>query len=62
MTQYTKDYVEQVGLLKMDFLGLRNLSLLAAALKYVKVQTGHDLNISQINLNDADTLALFQTG
>lgn len=62
MTQYTKDYVEQVGLLKMDFLGLRNLSLLAAALKYVKVQTGHDLNISQINLNDADTLALFQRG
>ncbi len=62
MTQYTKDYVEQVGLLKMDFLGLRNLSLLAAALKYVKVQTGHDLNISQINLNDQATLELFQKG
>ncbi|MFC6253423.1 DNA polymerase III subunit alpha [Secundilactobacillus hailunensis] len=62
MTQYTKDYVEQVGLLKMDFLGLRNLSLLAAALKYVKVQTGHELNISQINLNDQATLELFQKG
>ncbi|WP_373305648.1 DNA polymerase III subunit alpha [Secundilactobacillus yichangensis] len=62
MTQYTKDYVEQVGLLKMDFLGLRNLSLLAAALKYVKVQTGYDLKISQIDLNDKDTLELFQRG
>lgn len=62
MTQYTKDYVEQVGLLKMDFLGLRNLSLLAAALKYVKGQTGHVLNISQIKLDDSATLALFQKG
>lgn len=62
MTQYTKDYVEQVGLLKMDFLGLRNLSLLAAALKYVQVQTGKPLKISQIDLNDPATLALFQRG
>ncbi|MTV81214.1 DNA polymerase III subunit alpha [Secundilactobacillus folii] len=62
MTQYTKDYVEQVGLLKMDFLGLRNLSLLAAALKYVRVQTGKPLAISRIDLNDPATLALFQSG
>lgn len=62
MTQYTKDYVEQVGLLKMDFLGLRNLSLLAAALKYVRVQTGQPLAIGQIDLNDPQTLALFQQG
>lgn len=62
MTQYTKDYVEQVGLLKMDFLGLRNLSLLSAALTYVQQQTGQPLAISQINLNDPKTLSLFQQG
>ncbi len=43
-------------------MGLRNLSLLAAALKYVRVQTGQPLAISQIDLNDPQTLALFQQG
>lgn len=62
MTQYTKDYVEQVGLLKMDFLGLRNLSIMASALKLVQRQTGKPLPITQINLDDPATLALFQRG
>ncbi|MFC6181931.1 DNA polymerase III subunit alpha [Lactiplantibacillus daowaiensis] len=62
MTQYTKDTVEAVGLLKMDFLGLRNLSLMASALHYVQRQTGHDLVINQIDLNDPETLKLFQAG
>nr|WP_304607952.1 hypothetical protein [Lentilactobacillus kisonensis] len=39
MTQYSKDYVESVGLLKMDFLGLRNLSILADALSEIKQVT-----------------------
>ncbi len=62
MTQYTKDTVEAVGLLKMDFLGLRNLSLLASALSYVQRQTGKPLAITKVDLNDADTLKLFQAG
>lgn len=62
MTQYTKDYVEQVGLLKMDFLGLRNLSLMAAALGMIQKQYGKPLRISQVNLNDQATLKLFQNG
>lgn len=62
MTQYTKDTVEAVGLLKMDFLGLRNLSLMASALHYVKRQNGQPLAITKIDLNDPATLKLFQAG
>lgn len=62
MTQYPKDTVEAVGLLKMDFLGLRNLSILANALALVKKQTGQALDINAIDLNDAATLKLFAQG
>ncbi|MCH4123295.1 MAG: DNA polymerase III subunit alpha [Levilactobacillus sp.] len=62
MTQYPKDTVEAVGLLKMDFLGLRNLSILANALSLVKKQTGHQLDLNQIDLNDPATLRLFAQG
>ncbi|MCT4489061.1 DNA polymerase III subunit alpha [Levilactobacillus parabrevis] len=62
MTQYPKDTVEAVGLLKMDFLGLRNLSILANALALVRKQTGQVLNINAIDLNDAATLKLFAQG
>lgn len=62
MTQYPKDTVEAVGLLKMDFLGLRNLSILANALALVKKQTGQALAINAIDLNDAATLQLFAQG
>ncbi|NLR08558.1 MULTISPECIES: DNA polymerase III subunit alpha [Lactobacillaceae] len=62
MTQYPKDTVEAVGLLKMDFLGLRNLSILANALALVKKQTGQSLDINAVDLNDAATLKLFAQG
>lgn len=62
MTQYPKDTVEAVGLLKMDFLGLRNLSILANALALVRKQTGRVLDINAIDLNDAATLKLFAQG
>lgn len=62
MTQYPKDTVEAVGLLKMDFLGLRNLSILANALALVRKQTGQVLDINAIDLNDAATLKLFAQG
>ncbi|MBY7147413.1 DNA polymerase III subunit alpha, partial [Levilactobacillus brevis] len=62
MTQYPKDTVEAVGLLKMDFLGLRNLSILANALALVKKQTGKIVDLNQIDLNDPATLKLFATG
>ncbi|MDT6980538.1 DNA polymerase III subunit alpha [Levilactobacillus zymae] len=62
MTQYPKDTVEAVGLLKMDFLGLRNLSILANALRLVQKQTGQKLDLNQIDLNDPATLKLFAQG
>ncbi|MDN6435766.1 DNA polymerase III subunit alpha [Lentilactobacillus parabuchneri] len=62
MTQYSKDYVESVGLLKMDFLGLRNLTILADALDQVKQSTGQALDISAVPLDDSQTIALFAKG
>lgn len=62
MTQYSKDYVESVGLLKMDFLGLRNLSILADALQQVQLTTGKVLDISAVPLDDAKTIQLFANG
>lgn len=61
MSQYSKNYVERVGLLKMDFLGLRNLSLMADILKTV-YKNNPSFDIEGINLNDQKTLRLFQQG
>jgi DNA polymerase-3 subunit alpha len=61
MSQYSKNYVERVGLLKMDFLGLRNLSLMANILEQVH-QIKPNFDIEKIDLNDAKTLQLFQRG
>ncbi|MBW1605536.1 DNA polymerase III subunit alpha [Lactobacillus sp. Sy-1] len=62
MTQYSKNYAEEVGLLKIDFLGLRNLSLLAAIIDGVHKTVDPDFNIHQININDPKTLQMFQRG
>ncbi len=59
MTQFEKGTVEALGLLKMDFLGLRNLSIMDDALKLVH-QTHPDFDITKISLADQSTLALFQ--
>ncbi|GAY73063.1 DNA polymerase III subunit alpha [Lentilactobacillus kosonis] len=59
MSQYPKEYVEISGLLKMDFLGLRNLSILADVLGEVKDNSGIEINPSQIPLNDPATIKLF---
>lgn len=61
VTQQTKKYVESLGLLKIDFLGLRNLTILGNALALIK-QGGRQLNPNRIPLNDAATLRLFQKG
>lgn len=57
VTQQTKEHVERMGLLKIDFLGLRNLTLLGQALRLA-----HIANPNKIPLNDQATLALFQRG
>lgn len=60
LTQFTKDTVEELGLLKIDFLGLRNLSILDNATKLVKIGYQRELDVHQILLNDTETLRLFQ--
>lgn len=56
---YTPEYLEQIGLLKMDFLGLKNLSILRDSLKMIKDSS---FNIYNIPLNDKETLDLFKNG
>ena len=59
MTQFTMYDVEKVGLLKMDFLGLRNLNLLDTIIKQVQ-KSRADFDIEAISMEDAQTLALFR--
>ena len=62
LTQFTMNDVEAVGLLKMDFLGLRNLSIIDDTLKGIKKVTGKELSQKDIPLTDEPTLKLFQAG
>lgn len=62
MTQYAKDIVERVGLLKMDFLGLRNLGIMADALQTIKRQGYPAFNVQNVDLSDSATLAAFAKG
>ncbi|MGX7174071.1 DNA polymerase III subunit alpha [Enterococcus ratti] len=62
LTQYTMNDVEAVGLLKMDFLGLRNLSIVDYALKAIKKVERKEVSLKKIPLNDPKTLQLFQQG
>ncbi len=60
LTQWTD--VEAAGLLKMDFLGLRNLSILDKAVDNVRKHRGIDIVPSQLPLDDEETFALLQRG
>lgn len=61
VTQQTKLNVESLGLLKIDFLGLRNLTILGNIIAALKSE-GVEIDPNQISLNDQETLALFQRG
>ena len=62
ISQYSLHPVEDLGLLKMDFLGLKNLTIIESALKIIKNTRGLDLNIDDIPLDDEPTYKLFQDG
>ena len=61
-TQYTKETVEELGLLKMDFLGLRNLTIIQNAVNVVEHRKGIKIDIENIDLNAPDIYRLLQTG
>lgn len=62
VTQYDMHGVEALGLLKMDFLGLRNLSIIERALEIIKKTRGIDIEIDALPLDDKPTYKLFQEG
>ena len=59
MTGVTMEYLEPLGLLKMDFLALRNLTIIANVLNLIKKNTGKTLDLNKINLNDSEIFKLF---
>ncbi len=62
VTQYEGTYVESVGLLKMDFLGLKTLTIIKDALDNIRLRHGIDIDIDHIPLDDAATYDLFGRG
>ncbi len=61
-TQYPMYPVEELGLLKMDFLGLSNLTIINNALRIIKKVYKNDIVLSAIPLDDVKTYELFQRG
>jgi len=62
VAQLDKDAIKKVGLLKMDFLGLANLTILANAVKLVKRNRGIDIDILNIPLNDSKVFEMLGKG
>ncbi|MEZ5204849.1 MAG: DNA polymerase III subunit alpha [Acidimicrobiales bacterium] len=62
VTQYEMGGVEELGLLKMDFLGLRNLDVITDAIELIQRFRGVDLDIDAISLDDPKTLEMLQRG
>jgi DNA polymerase-3 subunit alpha len=61
-TQFDGNHVESVGLLKMDFLGLKTLSIIRDAVDNIKKSKGKDINIDSLPLDDKKTFELFSNG
>ena len=62
VSQYSLHPVEDLGLLKMDFLGLKNLTIIESAIKIIKNTRGTVIDIDNIPLDDETTYELFQKG
>ncbi|UBM59257.1 DNA polymerase III subunit alpha [Marinilongibacter aquaticus] len=62
VTQYEGKIIEDAGVIKMDFLGLRNLTIIKEALRMIKENHGVEIEIDDIPLDDEKTFELFQRG
>ncbi len=62
ITQYDKDKLEGLGLLKMDFLGLRTLTVIGDAIQNIKETTGVVVDIDNIPLDDKKTCEMLRSG
>ena len=61
-SQYDGHYIEDVGMLKMDFLGLITLSIIHETLNYIKDRTGREIDIEAIPIDDKPTYELYGRG
>jgi len=62
VTQYSMNPIEEIGLLKMDFLGLRNLDVIEDAIDIIERSRGERVDVAQIPLDDAKTYAMLADG
>ncbi|HLU22523.1 MAG TPA: DNA polymerase III subunit alpha [Bacillaceae bacterium] len=62
LTQFPMEELEEIGLLKMDFLGLRNLTLIEQILKSIEYRVKKKIQIKEIPLHDEKTFALLRRG
>ena len=62
VSQYDGHYIEEVGMLKMDFLGLRTLSIIKECQANIKKRFGIEFDIEKIDINDPETYALYSRG
>jgi DNA polymerase III subunit alpha len=62
VTQYSMKPIEEIGLLKMDFLGLRNLDVIEAALDIIEESSGERPDMSSLPLDDAKTYEMLARG
>lgn len=61
LTGYSMEYLEELGLLKMDFLVLKNLTLIDNIINDIKETTNEEIEFSKIPLDDSNTLKIFET-
>src|SRR5229473_1707237 len=62
ITQYDMKAVGEIGLLKIDFLGLQNLDIIATCLRLLKERRGLEIDIERIRFDDAKTYELIASG
>ncbi len=62
VTQYSMKYVEKVGLLKFDFLGLKTLTVLKSACDIIKQSQGENIDLNSLPLDDTKTYSLLCSG
>lgn len=62
VTQYSMGYVEKIGLVKFDFLGLKTLTVIHTALDLVRDSTGIELDLESLSLDDPKTYSLLCAG
>lgn len=62
VTQYEGSIIEETGLIKMDFLGLKTLSIIKDALTNIEITSGKKINIDEIDMEDEKTYRLYSDG